>query len=338
MIDERREAQASLYVLGGLPPQEVREFEGAMRGDLELQLLVKELSGTAGAMVAAFPRVNPPPALKARILDAIKNRENTRNNIVPLESARDDSWMFWVPWALAACFALLCVLLISLGHSLREKTLALNQQLEERTDETLSLREQVAQMESRTSEQSTNYQTSIAEIKRQAVQRVEEINRQAAAITNQLLLQNAESRRQLAQARDQAERLGREKKMLEEALQATVGDKDRLANSRLAVLRPTADGAPGVVGASVWNATDQKGLIVVENLPALPPTQSYQFWLIDPKLGIPINGGVLPVGQGGSVRAQFAPQIRVDNAERFAISIEPAGGSPVPTKVVYASR
>ena len=33
MIDERREAQASLYVLEALPPDELAEFEAAMRGD-----------------------------------------------------------------------------------------------------------------------------------------------------------------------------------------------------------------------------------------------------------------------------------------------------------------
>ena len=45
MIDERREAQASLYALGALPLEETREFETALRGDLRLQLLLAELSG-----------------------------------------------------------------------------------------------------------------------------------------------------------------------------------------------------------------------------------------------------------------------------------------------------
>ena len=46
MIDERREAQASLYVLGGLPADEQREFEQALRTDLELQLMVRNFAAT----------------------------------------------------------------------------------------------------------------------------------------------------------------------------------------------------------------------------------------------------------------------------------------------------
>jgi anti-sigma-K factor RskA len=108
---------------------------------------------------------------------------------------------------------------------------------------------------------------------------------------------------------------------------------------RLAVLRPTAIGAPNSLGASAWSAQDQRGLLILENLPPLPPNQSYQLWLIDPKLAIPISGGVLPPESAGSVRVQFSPEIRVDSAERFAVSIEPRGGSRTPSpRIVLASQ
>src|SRR5580765_2293403 len=45
MIDKRTETQASLYILGVLPPGEAREFEAEMRADPKLRLLVKELRG-----------------------------------------------------------------------------------------------------------------------------------------------------------------------------------------------------------------------------------------------------------------------------------------------------
>src|SRR5262245_28652958 len=110
MIDERIEAQASLYALGALPPEETTEFEAAMLRDLQLQLLVKELRGTVGAMVVALPQVAPPPALKEQVLAAITDRAAGR---LSASSGRESSWMFWVPWALAACFAILCVVLVS---------------------------------------------------------------------------------------------------------------------------------------------------------------------------------------------------------------------------------
>src|ERR1051325_8596265 len=100
MIDERKEAQASLYVLGALSGEELIEFETALRADLQLQLLVKELRGTAGAMVAAFPRVAPPPALKQRILNAIAPRQPATLSVVRSDPAEASSWMAWAPWAL----------------------------------------------------------------------------------------------------------------------------------------------------------------------------------------------------------------------------------------------
>jgi len=338
MIDERREAQASMYVLGALPPEELREFEAVLESDRQLQLLVRELRGTAGAMVAAFPRVAPPPALKQKILAALENRATP----AAPGSQGDTSaapWLFWVPWAMAACFALLCVVLISVGHSLRNQAVQMQQRLGEQSEESATLREQLAQMESNAALVVTNYQTRIAEIQRQVLQRVDEINRQAAAITNQLKQQQAETKRQLAQAREQIENLRRDKKTLEDAIAVTVPD-DRLSTTRVAVLRPTTVGPTGSLGATVWSGQDQRGVVVLENLPVLPPTQSYQFWLIDPKLAIPVSGGLVPPAASGSVRFQFAPQVRVDSAERFAISVEPAGGSatPTPGRIVMASN
>src|SRR5262245_24235716 len=148
MIDERRETQASLYVLGALPADELREFEATLRSDLELQLLVRELRGTAGAMVTAFPRVAPPPALKQRILAAVDEREGVAPNIVPLDE-RPPSWMGWVPWALAACFAILCVALISIGKTLRQHAVEQAAQLEEKSQQTADLHRQVEELQSR---------------------------------------------------------------------------------------------------------------------------------------------------------------------------------------------
>ena len=45
---------------------------------------------------------------------------------------------------------------------------------------------------------------------------------------------------------------------------------------------------------------------------------------------IMVSGGVLQAGPGGSVRLQFAAPVRVERAERFAISVEPVGGVAAP--------
>lgn len=255
------------------------------------------------------------------------------------DATPENPWPFWAPWALAGCFAILSVLLLSLGQSLR-------QQLAVATEESRSLREQVARIEDQSALEGTNYHTRITDIQRQVVHRVEELNRQHATLTNQLQLQNTEARQQLLQARDQIRQLGREKKALEEAIrQMTVPDPDRLSSSRLVILRPTPDGPAGVIGAVLWNPSEQRGILVLESLPPPPAGQSYQLWLTDPRLAIPINGGVLPrstastASTATSQRIPFQPQIRVDNAERFSLTLEPAAGSPSATgNAILSSR
>src|SRR5262245_24235017 len=124
MMDERRESQASLYVLGALPEDEVREFEVALRSDLQLQLLVRELRDATAAMVAAFPRETPPPGLRARVLAM----DTTPVVVAPVRT-EGTPWFVWMPWALAACFAILCLVLLSLGFNFRSNTVALNREI-----------------------------------------------------------------------------------------------------------------------------------------------------------------------------------------------------------------
>ncbi|HEV8612803.1 MAG TPA: anti-sigma factor [Gemmatimonadales bacterium] len=330
MIDKRTETQASLYVLGALPPVEARAFEADLRADPKLRLLVKELRGTAGAKVAAFPQADPPPGLQQRVPSAIDHRPAAPAGGIAPDDGSSASWAGWTPWALAACFAILCVALVSIGRSLREQAVALNQQLGEKNLRTAELQQQLDQLQSQADHQTTNYQTRLVEAQKEFLQRIAEINRQAAARTNQLHQEKADAQRQMMIYRNQAEQLQKEKKALEDAFIATAAS-DRLASSRIAVLRPTADGPPGVVGASVWSPQDQRGLLVLEGIPPPLPSQAYQLWLFDPALRAPVSGGVLQVGPGGSVRLQFAAPVRVEKAERFAISVEPVGGVAMPT-------
>jgi anti-sigma-K factor RskA len=336
MIDKRTETKASLYVLGALPLGEVLEFEAAMRTDPKLRLLVKELRGTAGPKVAAFPQADPPPGLQQRVLAATDPRPATPAGIVALDDSRSASWGGWMPWALAACFAILCVTLVSIGRSLREQAVALNQQLEEKNLHTAELQQQLDQLQSQADRQTTNYQTRLVEAQKEFLQRNAEITRQNTARTNQLHQEKADAQRQMMIYRDQAGQLQKEKKALEDALIATAAN-DRLASSRIAVLRPTADGPPGAVGASVWSPQDQRGLLVLEGIPPPLPSQVYQLWLIDPAFPTPVSGGVLQVGAGGSVRLQFAAPVRVEKAERFAISVEPVGGVAAPAGKIIMS-
>ena len=339
MIDERREAQASLYALGALSPDELPEFEGALSRDLELQMLVRELRATSALLPAAFPQVVPPPALKGRIMAALDTQADG-GFIVPLEPSRTPGWVAWMPWAMAACFAVLCVALISLGHALRRQAVTLSEELRHSEQEAASLKQQVGQLQVQVKSQATNYQQRVVSIEKETVRRLEEFSRQTASLTNQLGQQQFETRRQLANFQKQMDQLAGDKQALTDALATGIGGGgDRLASARVSVLRPTASGAPNALAASVWSAQDQRGVLVVEGLPALPPSQAYQLWIIDSKVAAPVSAGVLPANATGTLRVQFSAAVHVDSAERFAISIEPNGGVASPTgKIVMASN
>ena len=342
MIDERREAQASLYALGALPPEQAREFEAALRADPQLKALVAELRGSADAMVAGFPQVPPPQALKSRVMGAVVARANAPaapTRAVGQEPARTPGWMVWLPYALAACFAVLCVVLISLGRNLREQALSLRQQLNERAAEAEDLKGRVELLQEQTDEQGSNFERRLADLRGDAATRTAEIQRQAAALTNQLAREQTDLKRRLGASEADATRLKREKDALEEALKGvSLANNDRLNNARIALLHPTAAGSPQTLGACVWLVVDQRGLVLLESLPTLPASQSYQLWLFDPSVPAPVSGGAFSAEGTGPVRHLFTASANVRTIDRFAVSIEPKGGAPRPTgKFVLSS-
>jgi anti-sigma-K factor RskA len=100
---EQTEEQASLYVLGLLPPDEARSFEAAMAADPELASLVDRLEASAAALAWTAPPIEPPPGLRARIADRIEREGPERSNvIVPFPRIS-----YWLPWAAAACLTVL---------------------------------------------------------------------------------------------------------------------------------------------------------------------------------------------------------------------------------------
>lgn len=102
MIDERLIENASLYALGALEGEDARAFEDALRDNAELRRLVADLAAVAQAVAGTVPRTGPPPALREKTLAQVSRGKK----IVPLRGS-----FLWLPWALAACLALTCLLL-----------------------------------------------------------------------------------------------------------------------------------------------------------------------------------------------------------------------------------
>lgn len=95
-----------------------------------------------------------------------------------------------------------------------------------------------------------------------------------------------------------------------------------------AALEPK-EGATGT-GRVVVDASTGEGAIVLAGLPPLAPDRAYELWTIRGD-GPPEPTGVFTVEAGGAVAARTPAIPRPDEVTAFALSIEPAGGSPSPT-------
>ncbi len=129
---------------------------------------------------------------------------------------------------------------------------------------------------------------------------------------------------QVARLTDEREALVRRVNEQQQALVTLVG-----GNVNVVALsgRPAAASATG----SLRFAPDKTlALFEARDLPPLPPSQSYQLWLIYPD-GTRDSGAVFNVpATGEATLVVVAPQ-PLGSYSRFGVSIEPAGGSPAPT-------
>jgi anti-sigma-K factor RskA len=152
MIDERMEEQASLYVLGVLTPEETRAFEAALASNAELQQFVATLRNSRDALAGSLPQATPPPALKKKILAQIDAQEK----VIPMPSRveRPESWTSWLPWALAACLAIVCAISFSQQRALQQKNgeqagrlVALGKMADSLRSETQNLKQMVVSLQ-----------------------------------------------------------------------------------------------------------------------------------------------------------------------------------------------
>jgi anti-sigma-K factor RskA len=77
-----------------------------------------------------------------------------------------------------------------------------------------------------------------------------------------------------------------------------------------------------------WDPYQYRGVVSVQNLPAAPAGQNYQLWVLDPNAQTPLYAGALATDKPFAVK-----QVRVSHPG-FAVSLEPASGSPLPANPI----
>ncbi len=116
-MNEQLEEQASLYVLGILEGPEADAFAQQLENNAELRALVDDLDEAAAMYARSAPAQPLPPDLRAQVL-----RRVTVSKPIPFPKRVN-----WLPWAIAACLALVCSYLVADRVGLRQRVTSLEQ-------------------------------------------------------------------------------------------------------------------------------------------------------------------------------------------------------------------
>lgn len=87
--------------------------------------------------------------------------------------------------------------------------------------------------------------------------------------------------------------------------------------------------SPGASGWLLWHPVTRRGVLLTGGLPAAPPDRAYELWAVAGAEAVP--AGVFTVDEAGRavLRLPALPESKI--FDKFAVTLEPAGGVPKPT-------
>jgi anti-sigma-K factor RskA len=261
MSHEKLSELCSLYALGALDGEELREFEAHLKADCTLcEQEIQEYVELVALIPEALPNLRPSQDLKDRLMARLDSEVPNRRVVdikatakpLPATPARRRGWL---PWACAVAAGM--ALIVSLT-------------------------------------------------------RVSTLNRGLA---------------------EQQERLNRQLEQLKVLQQLLIDEKEvtqfiTMPGVRITPLAGT-EKSPQAAGKILWSPQEKKALFYASKLPAPPEGKTYQLWIIaDNK---PFDAGIFSVDPQGSGFLKVPSLTEADKAQKFAVTLEPAGGVPQPT-------
>jgi hypothetical protein len=93
------------------------------------------------------------------------------------------------------------------------------------------------------------------------------------------------------------------------------------------------DKSPQAAGQILWSAQEKKALFYASKLPSPPEGKTYQLWIIANNK--PIDAGIFPVDPQGNGFLKVPLLAEADKAQKFAVTLEPAGGVIQPTGAMH---
>ncbi len=141
MIEEMKQDLAAEYVLGSLETHAAGAFEAELQTDAELRAFVDELSETTAALASVGPPVPLPPGLREKVLAGVRGEARSSPATAVKPQPASSSGFGFLPWAVAAGFAITAAALWTERTQLQNELIAVR-------DEALLLRnrDEFAQM------------------------------------------------------------------------------------------------------------------------------------------------------------------------------------------------
>jgi hypothetical protein len=87
--------------------------------------------------------------------------------------------------------------------------------------------------------------------------------------------------------------------------------------------------SPGASAQLLWNPAARTGLLLTSGLPQTPRNRVYELWAIAGNE--PVPAGVFDVDAAGHAFLRLPPLPGTRRFDKFAVTLEPAGGVPKPT-------
>jgi anti-sigma-K factor RskA len=307
MIDEQTQDLVLQYLLGELDASQMESVRTQIESDTELRNFAIEMEETLGSLAYAAKPVAAPPDIPQRILRA----EGRSVQPAPKASRSRIAGINFLPWALAACLAIACVILGLDRERVRgglSKELAALRQTNPQTSDALaqvqkeiaSFREKSADLEKQLAALQEKDAKELAALKQKAAE-----DEQAVAALTQ---KDEDSQKELAALRQ----------------------RNLLSEIKIATLKAQAAKFQQTNAVVIWDTDQRNGVLQLDRLPPPAPGKDYQLWVIDPSKPIPVSAGVLSVPSLGLIRTSFHPVQPVQSAAAFAISLEKSGGSMKP--------
>lgn len=329
-VTHPREEEAAAYVFGHMDVAERGAFARDLENDVVLRQVTEELAATAGALALAVPQTAPAPALKSRVLLNVKGiPQEGRASPHVAAPARRGNGLGILGWAAAAALAVLGVVLWERVKTSEYLLAASETNLAKAKD--WAKRTEALMAESRAKNDTLQASLQTSELSKK-----------------ELELSKNDLQQSVAKITEAAGVLKQELAKINTANKALEDEKNLIVRSReldkmqIATLKSTIADYKQGVAVVVWDSAKQEGILKLEKMPPVDPHKDYQLWVVDSSQKAPVNAGVVRVDPKGFAKVQFKPTAGIQQADKFALSVEkkvddPAGVSVVAGNIVLIS-